>query len=164
MQQIAEQNIADQIFSDAGAGDSGPDSLGGRAWGAFLRAHSSLLRTLETELDRGAGMALADFDVLVQIAFADRPLRMAELADRVLISRSGMTRRVERLVGEGLVRRAACSDDRRGVHVTLTEAGIARLRDAVPVHFGGVRRHFMGKLDDRELAELEAILSKLVVG
>src|SRR5207237_1359280 len=80
------------------------------------------------DLERETGLALADFDVLAQLAEANGELRMTELADRALISRSGMSRRVARLVDEGLLRRERAGTDARGVVVTLTDAGIARLR------------------------------------
>src|SRR3979411_3486682 len=79
-----------------------PGSRGLKAWDALLRAHATLLRQLETDLESKTGLALADFDVLAQLAIAGGSLRMTELADRALISRSGMTRRVPRLVQEGL--------------------------------------------------------------
>src|SRR5947207_13979556 len=83
-----------------------PGKRGLQAWNALLRAHATLLRQLETDLESETGLALADFDVLAQLAIAGGSLRMTELADRALISRSGMTRRVTRLVDEGLVRRS----------------------------------------------------------
>src|SRR5438876_12404763 len=92
-----------------------PGGHGLQAWDALLRAHATLLRELETDLESKTGLALADFDVLAQLAIAGGSLRMAELADRALISRSGMTRRVTRLLREGLVRRAQADVDARGV-------------------------------------------------
>src|SRR2546430_15176431 len=91
-----------------------PGRRGLRAWDALLRAHATLLRQLETDFESKTGLALADFDVLAQLAIAGGALRMTELADHALISRSGMTRRVTRLAQEGLVRRAhARSEERR---------------------------------------------------
>jgi DNA-binding MarR family transcriptional regulator len=87
------------------------------AWDSFLRAHATVLRRLEIDLAQETGLALADFDVLAQLARAGGELRMTDLADRALISRSGMTRRVARLVHEGLVRRADANADGRGVVV-----------------------------------------------
>src|SRR5712691_4779645 len=92
-----------------------PGGRGLRAWDALLRAHATLLRQLETDLESKTGLALADFDVLAQLAIAGGSLRMTELADHALISRSGMTRRVSRLVHERLVRRAHADADGRGV-------------------------------------------------
>src|SRR4030081_1114088 len=104
-----------------------PGSRGLKAWDALLRAHATLLRQLETDLESKTGLALADFDVLAQLAIAGGSLRMTELADRVLISRSGMTRRVSRLAPEGLVRRAHADADGRGVVVELKKSGLKSL-------------------------------------
>ena len=85
------------------------------------------MRQLATDLEQETGLTLGDFDVLAQLAGAGGELRMTELAARAFISRSGMTRRVDRLVEEGLVRRANADADARGVVVALTDAGVARL-------------------------------------
>ena len=140
-----------------------PSGRGLKAWDALLRAHATLLRQLETDLESKTGLALADFDVLAQLAIAGGSLRMTELADRALISRSGMTRRVSRLVQEGLVRRAHADADARGVVVQLTNAGLDRLTVAAPVHVRGVSDLFLTKLDDRELAVLESALAKVTI-
>ena len=140
-----------------------PGGRGLKAWDALLRAHATLLRQLETDLESKTGLALADFDVLAQLAIAGGSLRMTELADRALISRSGMTRRVSRLVQERLVRRAHADADARGVVVQLTNAGLDRLTVAAPVHVRGVSDLFLTKLDDRELAVLESALAKVTI-
>src|SRR5437660_12331806 len=113
------------------------------------------MRQLDTDLERKTGLALADFDVLGQLALAGGELRMTDLAARALISRSGMTRRVARLVEEGLVRRANADADARGVIVALTDAGVARLTETAPVHLRGVSELFVTHLDDQELAALK---------
>jgi len=143
--------------------DHVPGGGGLEAWGSLLRAHASLMRRLDVDLERETGLALADFDVLAQLARAHGELRMTELADRVLISRSGMSRRVARLVDEGLVRREKASTDARGVVVALTNAGLARLGEAAPVHARGISKLFVAKLDDQELALLERALNKVIV-
>jgi DNA-binding MarR family transcriptional regulator len=140
-----------------------PGRRGLQAWDALLRAHATLLRELETDLESQTGLALADFDVLAQLAIAGGSLRMTELADRALISRSGMTRRVTRLVHERLVRRDHADADGRGVVVGLTKAGLDRLTVAAPVHMRGVSDLFIKKLDDRELAVLERALVKVTL-
>jgi DNA-binding MarR family transcriptional regulator len=140
-----------------------PDRGGLEAWGSLLRAQATLLRRLEVDLAQATGLALADFDVLAQLADAGGELRMTELANRALISRSGMTRRVARLVAEGLVRRANADADRRGVVVALTDAGVARLTETAPVHLRGVSELFVAKLDEHELAALKSALDKVVV-
>jgi DNA-binding MarR family transcriptional regulator len=108
-------------------------------------------------------LTLADFDVLGQLASAGGELRMTELAARVFSSRSGLTRRVARLVEEGLVRRASTDADGRGVVVALTGAGVARLTETAPVHLRGVSELFVARLDDRELAVLKRALDKVTV-
>ena len=140
-----------------------PGSRGLKAWDALLRAHATLLRQLETDLESQSGLALADFDVLAQLAIAGGSLRMTELADHALISRSGMTRRVTRLVDEGLVRRAHADADGRGVVVQLTKSGLDRLTVAAPIHMRGVSDLFLTKLDDQELGVLESALAKVTL-
>src|SRR5947209_18122257 len=104
-----------------------PEGRGLEAWHSLLQAHATLVRQLALDLEADTGLALADFDVLAQLARAGGELRMTELAARALISRSGMTRRVARLVDDGLVCRANTDADARGVVVGLTETGLARL-------------------------------------
>ncbi len=143
--------------------DEVPGSRGFEAWRSLLRAHATLMRRLDTDLERQTGLPLADFDVLAQLAAAHGTLRMTDLADRALISRSGMSRRVARLADEGLVRRAKADSDARGVVVALTEAGIARLTETAPVHARGISKLFVAQLDDQELAILERALNKVIV-
>jgi DNA-binding MarR family transcriptional regulator len=126
-----------------------------------MRAHATLMRRLEVDLAQATGLALADFDVLAQLARAGGELRMTDLAARALISRSGMTRRVARLVDEGLVRRANADADARGVNVALTDAGLARLTETAPVHLRGVSELFVAPLDEHELSVLENALDKV---
>ena len=119
------------------------------------------MRKLELELENETGLALADFDVLAQLALADGQLRMSELAGRALISRSGMTRRAARLANEGLIERCGADSDARGVVVKLTDAGLARLLETAPVHARGIKRLFLDRLDDAELGTLEDTLRKV---
>ena len=140
-----------------------PNGSGLEAWDSFLRAHATLMRRLEVDLAQATGLALADFDVLAQLARAGGALRMTDLAARTLISRSGMTRRVARLVEEGLVRRANADTDARGVVVELTDAGVARLTETAPVHLRGVSELFLAKLDHRELAVLQNALDNITL-
>jgi DNA-binding MarR family transcriptional regulator len=140
-----------------------PEGRGLDAWVTLLQAHATLIRRLESDLERETGLALADFDVLAQLARAGGELRMTDLAARALISRSGMTRRVNRLVDEGLVRRADADADRRGVVVALTETGVARLTETAPAHARGISKLFVARLDDQELAILERALGKVII-
>jgi DNA-binding MarR family transcriptional regulator len=150
---LAERLVAEQL--------PGRARIGGLAFTAASTRH--ILRQLETDLERETGLALADFDVLAQLARAGGELRMTELAARALISRSGMTRRVARLVDDGLVRRASADADARGVVVALTDAGLTRLTGTLPVHARGVAELFVARLDDQELAALESALGKVTV-
>ena len=143
--------------------DALPDGRGIAAWRSLLRAQASLMRQLDVDLVKETGLALADFDVLAQLALAGGSLRMTDLANMALISRSGMTRRVARLVGEGLVRRAGAEADARGVVVALTDAGLARLEATAPVHLKGVGALFVEPLDDEELDVLERALDKVTI-
>jgi DNA-binding MarR family transcriptional regulator len=132
------------------------------AWAAFLRAHARLVRRLEAELQAEQDLALTDYDVLVQLAQAgERRLRMSELADRLMLSRSGATRLVDRLVAAGLVERVTCDDDRRGQWASLTDAGHERLRRASPTHLRGVGEHFLDRLSADELQGLGRIFTRL---
>jgi DNA-binding MarR family transcriptional regulator len=133
-----------------------------QAWQAFLRASTRLMERLDAELD-GFGISLADYEILVHLS--DEPtgeLRMTELAARTLVSRSGLTRRLDRLVEGGLVMRRSCATDRRGVLAVLTPAGRARLEEAAPTHVDGVRRHFISQLRNQDLLALADALNAVV--
>lgn len=137
-----------------------PDSL--RAWRAFLTAHARVRERLESELEKGAGMPLAWYDVLVQLSeAADERLRMQELARAVLLSRSGLTRLVDRVEAAGLVERQPCEDDGRGFYVVLTAEGRERLRRAAPVHLDGVARLFASALEPGEAQVLATALERV---
>ena len=131
------------------------------SWRSFLRAHALVIRALETELVVEQQLSLAAYDVLVQLVEAPgHRLRMTELADAVLLSRSGVTRLVDRLERAGLVSRCRVAGDGRGVAAQLTEAGVNRLRTASRTHLTGVMRHFVDPLDD-DIDELERITRRL---
>lgn len=131
-------------------------------WRSFLRAHASVVRELERELIVDTSMPLGWYDVLLQLAEApDRRLRMAELADRVLLSRSGLTRLIDRLQAEGLVRREPSPDDARGTFTVLTTEGMTRLRAAAPVHLAGIRKYWLAHFSDEELRHLGELLGRV---
>lgn len=141
--------------------DALPEQRGLTAWFAFLRAHATLMRQLATDLAMRTRLPLGDFDALFQLAVAGGELRMTELAAKTFSSRSAMTRRVDRMVEEGLVARASSEADGRGVVITLTATGFARLAEAVPIHARGVSQLFIERLDDEELEVLELALDKV---
>ena len=133
------------------------------AWRSLLRAHASLMRELATDLVTKTGLSLGDFDVLAQLALAGGELRMTDLAARAFSSRSGMTRRVARLVDEGLVRRSGADADARGVVVALTDAGSLASERPCQSTCAEVRSCSSSALDDQELAVLERALTKVTL-
>lgn len=140
-----------------------PERLG--AWRAFLEAHARIVDVLTEELREGTGLPLTWYDVLVQLSEAPgHQLRMQELAGAILLSKSGLTRLVDRLEAEGYVERVACDDDRRGTFARLTDEGLATLRRCAPVHVDGVVRHFAAHIGDDEAAVLRRVLERLSRG
>jgi DNA-binding MarR family transcriptional regulator len=137
------------------------DELEHTVWRAFLRSHAFVARRLEADLLATSDLPLAEFDVLFQLALAHgHRLRMNELADRVLLSRAGITRLVDRLVADGLVARVKCASDARGAYAVLTEPGRARFEEARPGHMAGVRRYFLDSFSRPELAMLAELLAR----
>ena len=121
-------------------------------WRDFLTAHARLERMLDEDLRVEHDLSLAEYDALLQLAEAPgRRLRMHQLADRVLLSRSGVTRLIDRLVTDGSVERDACLSDARGAEAVLTAAGLQRLRTAAPTHLRGIGEHFMDAIDPADL-------------
>ncbi|HVM26248.1 MAG TPA: MarR family transcriptional regulator [Mycobacteriales bacterium] len=134
-----------------------------RAWRRFLRAHAGVVAQLERDLQSAHDLPLAHYDVLVQLSEAPgRALRMTDLAQSVLLSRSGLTRLVDRLERDGLVRREACPSDLRGTLAVLTDAGAERLREAWPTHLAGVVERVVGRYTEEELALLGDLLGRML--
>lgn len=152
------------IVSDPGTARL-PTSSELATWRAFLRAHARITRWLEAELITEQRLSLAAYDVLVQLAEApERQLRMTELAEAVLLSRSGVTRLVDRLERAGLVCRERADGDGRGVVAVLTDRGLDRLRSAADTHLSGISRHFVSLLGSAELDSLGRTCSQLADG
>ena len=125
-------------------------------WRAFLQAHARITRRLDEELRAEHDLSLAEYDALLSIADApDRRIRMRQLADRVILSKSGVTRLIDRLVLDGLVQRDACLSDARGAEAVLTPAGLDRLRRASRTHLRGIDEHFLAALDADDLAAIQ---------
>lgn len=142
--------------------DDGLTGLEMSAWRGFLEAHRRVTDVLETELRQHEDLPLAWYDVLVHLSESPtRSLRMQELADAILLSKSGLTRLVDRMQDHGLVERAPCPEDRRGIMAVLTEDGLARLRDAASTHVAGVRTHFADLLRPGEAAILSQALTRI---
>ena len=132
-----------------------------KAWRAFLTAHAAVVSVLERELAEAHGLPLSFYDVLVQLSEAGGRMRLSDLAGSVLLSRSGLTRLVARMVEAGYVLRQPCPEDGRGAFAVLTPTGRAALRQAWPTHAGGIRRHFAGALLPGEAAMLSEALTRV---
>ena len=129
------------------------------AWQSLLHTHHRLTNTLDAELRSEHCISLGDYDVLVRLARApDRSLRMAELARRVMISPSGLTRVVDGLVRDGLVERKRGAADARVVLAQLTAQGLERVRKAARTHLRGIRQHFTARLSESQLRDVASAL------
>src|SRR5436189_5805718 len=118
-----------------------------RTWIRFLATHSAITRELEARLMGAHGLTLSDYDVLVQLARApEHRLRNIDLANAVVLTRSGVTRLVDGLEKDGLVRRSSCVEDKRGTFVAITDEGVHRLREAASTHLDAVRELFVERL------------------
>lgn len=132
-------------------------------WRGFLRVHAALLKQLDAELDATHGLPLSHFEVLTALECTESgKLRMADLADQTLLSRSGMTRLVDRLERQGLIERCSCSDDARGCFAVLTPAGRDVLAKARRTHLEGVRRSFLAHCEDRDLERFCALWERML--
>jgi DNA-binding MarR family transcriptional regulator len=146
--------MSSQVLSD--------QSLGTQAFGALLRAHMSATKQLNAQLVSDHGLTLSDYGVLLQLAWApDRRLRRVDLADRILLTASGVTRLLDGLESQGFVERAACDSDRRVVYAVLTESGLAKLREAAATHLPHIEALFGVRLADDDLETLVDLLGKL---
>lgn len=129
-------------------------------WRAFLIAHARISRRLDEELRVEHDVTFAEYDALLTIARAPgRRIRMGQLADEVLLSKSGVTRLIDRLVADGLVERGSCLVDARGAEAVLTDEGLTRLRAASKTHLRGIREHFLGVLQAADLEVLERTMT-----
>ena len=139
-----------------------PDAARLAAWRALLEAHAAVTDLLERELEQERGLPLSKFEVLLKLAEAPGGrLRMLELAHSVLLSKSGLSRLVDRMEEAELVRRERCPSDRRGAYAVLTDQGRALLRRAAPVHLRGIQEHFARHLADDEVQVLVDVLGKV---
>jgi DNA-binding MarR family transcriptional regulator len=132
------------------------------AWRGMLRAHAELVRTLDAELAREHDLPLSSYEVLLYLNDSgDGRMRMSELADSVLLSRSGLTRLVDRLERQGLLKRERCASDARGLFAEITPEGRSAFAAARQTHLDGVRRLFLERFSRDELRTLGALWQKL---
>jgi len=133
-----------------------------RAWQALLHAHHKVTRKLDAELRAEHDLPLTDYDVLLRLARAPgRSLRMAELAGKVMMSPSGLTRVVDRLVADGLVKRDRFEGDGRVMLARLTDRGLRVLRRAARTHLRGIQEHFTGQLSQAQLRSVASALETI---
>ena len=131
------------------------------AWVRLLRAHSAVTRRFSAELQAAHGLTLNDYEVLLYLAHApERALRRVDLAEQVLLTQSGITRLLEGLEVQGLVRKERCAHDGRVVYAKLTDAGYERLRDAAKTHVAGIDELFTSRFSDAELELLGRLLAR----
>ena len=131
-------------------------------WRAFLLAHARISRRLDEELRAEHDLTFGEYDALLTIARTPgRRIRMRQLADEVILSKSGVTRLIDRLVSDGLVERSACLADARGAEAVLTDRGLARLRAASRTHLRGIDEHFLALLDSGDLVAIERAMSSV---
>ena len=134
-----------------------------RAWQAFLHTHHEVVRRLDADLQEAHGITFGEYDVLLRLARAPgHALRMGDLAERVLLSASGITRLVERMITKGLVEREVDPSDRRAALATLTDAGLQLVRLAARTHVRGIRQRFSGRLSDLQLRAVASALEAIV--
>jgi DNA-binding MarR family transcriptional regulator len=159
--EVIAETLSDEVCDTAIGG--GFSDLEMEAWAGFLRAHATLVRELDDELTRAHDLPLSSYDVLVQLAStAGDEMRMSQLADAVLLSRSGLSRLVARLVDQGLVERRECDSDGRGAFATLTDEGRRRLEEARETHRGGVRERFLSRLSDAQQRQLGSAWKRIL--
>jgi DNA-binding MarR family transcriptional regulator len=126
-----------------------------RAWRGLLRAHATLVKRLDADLEAAHGLPLTSYEVLLHLSKSDGcKMRMCDVAESVLLSRSGLTRLVDRLERDGLVERVSCPDDARGAFARLTDTGREKLAAASTTHLEGIREHFLAHFAPSELGVL----------
>ncbi|MBM7825908.1 DNA-binding MarR family transcriptional regulator [Arcanobacterium pluranimalium] len=132
------------------------------AWRSYLRGTATLLDLINRDMEEDNGLALSEYEVLVHLSEAENhALRMSQLADHLVHSRSRLTHTVRRLEDIGYVERFRCVDDGRGINCRLTEAGFSKLKDAAPSHVESVRRHLVDLLSREEMLELGRVSAKI---
>lgn len=132
------------------------------AWRSYLQSHASIVRALDAELMAEHGITSRDYEVLLYLAQApERHLPMSALAERTMLTRSGITRLVDGLVDAGLIERVACPNDARVSYAQLTEPGYDKLRDAGCTHVASIRRLFLESFTPAEIEQLASLLSRL---
>lgn len=137
--------------------------LAAQTWGSLLQVHAALVPVLDRRLREATGLPLAWYDVLLELSAArDQRLTMSQLGERAVLSRSRVSRVVDDLAAAGLVRRETHPDDARSAHAVITDAGLARFREAAPVYVSGIDERFAGALTVGDLQQLRGLLQRVL--
>jgi DNA-binding MarR family transcriptional regulator len=139
-----------------------PTELGQQAWRGLLRAHACLAKRLDAELERAHRLPMSSFEVLHYLARSPGGrMRMCDLAEHAQLSRSGLTRLVDRLEREGLLERCSCQHDARGAYACLTDDGRVRMAEARRTQLSVVNEHFISRFSAQELSEMAAMWERI---
>jgi DNA-binding MarR family transcriptional regulator len=134
------------------------------AWVSFLRSHAAITRSLSAQLQREHGLTLNDYEVLLHLKYAEHSMmRRVDLAEKILLTASGITRLLEGLERSGYVCKEMCASDARVSYAKLTDEGAAKLREAAVTHLQGIDEMFLARYSGSELATLAELLSRLPV-
>ncbi|MGH2891494.1 MAG: MarR family winged helix-turn-helix transcriptional regulator [Solirubrobacteraceae bacterium] len=132
------------------------------AWRSYLQSHASILRVLDADLVADHGITTRDYEVLLYLSQAeDRRLPMSALAERTMLTRSGITRLVDGLVEAGMIQRVACPTDARVSYARLTDLGYAKLRESGCSHVSSIHRLFLQRFSAEEIEQLATLLGRL---
>jgi len=143
--------------------DKARKHLSTSAWGALLQVHAAVVPVLDQQLQSAVGLPLRWYDVLLELAAApERRLRMTDLADRVVLSRTRVSRLVEEMATAGLLTREANPEDARSAFAALTKEGLRRYREAAPIYVAGIHEHFAQVMDDGELTAMAESLHRVL--
>lgn len=134
-----------------------------RAWRSLVRAHACLVKRLDAQIEAEHGLPLTSYEVLLRLSDSDDgKMRMHDIASSVLLSRSGLTRLVDRLERDRLVARCSCEDDARGAYAVITDAGRSKVTEARATHLAGIRTLFVAHYSEAELELLGPLLERLL--
>ena len=132
------------------------------AWRSYLQSHAGIVRELDADLIAQHGITVRDYEVLLYLAQAEeRKLPMSALSERTMLTRSGITRLIDGLVGQGWIERVSCASDARVSYARITDAGYSKLREAGCTHVAGIQRLFLANFSADELEQLAHLLSRL---
>lgn len=133
-----------------------------RMWRAFIDASAGVLHRIEADLKADSNLSFEDYEVLVHLSeHPDRRLRMSELTERLVASKSGLTLRIDRLTKRGLVRREPCEHDKRSIYAVLTDEGFQTIKSVAPDHVGSVRRHLLDALTTTDVSSMADALQRV---